>query len=172
MPVSRRRWPTSGAPMSRKNPAAVALGKLGGQVKSAAKAKAARENGKKGGAPRKPIGPKKASVKILIVALTLLGLASVAHADDKPLLLSMAAVHVFDIASTKLALRNPHLVESNPLMRSSVGLFALKGGLAACQLVVVHRMWTSGHKRAAVITALGVTTAYGVIGSHNLRVGK
>ena len=32
---------------------AAALGKLGGSVKSKAKAKAARENGKKGGRPRK-----------------------------------------------------------------------------------------------------------------------
>ena len=30
------------------------LGRLGGQVKSAAKEKAARENGKRGGRPRKP----------------------------------------------------------------------------------------------------------------------
>jgi len=32
---------------------AAALGKLGGSAKSKAKAKAARENGKKGGRPRK-----------------------------------------------------------------------------------------------------------------------
>jgi hypothetical protein len=42
-----------GCLMARKNPAAVALGKLGGRVRSDAKAKAARENGKKGGRPRK-----------------------------------------------------------------------------------------------------------------------
>jgi hypothetical protein len=36
-----------------KNQAAVLLGKLGGSKKSAAKRKAARENGKKGGRPRK-----------------------------------------------------------------------------------------------------------------------
>jgi len=39
--------------MARKNPAAVALGKLGGRVKSDAKAEAARKNGKKGGRPKK-----------------------------------------------------------------------------------------------------------------------
>jgi hypothetical protein len=37
-----------------KNPHAVALGKRGGLVKSDRKATAARENGKKGGAPKKP----------------------------------------------------------------------------------------------------------------------
>lgn len=35
------------------NPHAVALGRKGGKVKSAKKAAAARENGKKGGRPRK-----------------------------------------------------------------------------------------------------------------------
>ena len=39
--------------MSKKNPNAVALGKLGGQSKSKAKAEAARINGKKGGRPKK-----------------------------------------------------------------------------------------------------------------------
>jgi hypothetical protein len=36
-----------------KHPAAVALGKLGGRVRSEAKANASRENGKKGGRPAK-----------------------------------------------------------------------------------------------------------------------
>ena len=41
--------------MLRKNPHAVALGRRGGRVKSAAKIAAARNNGKKGGRPRKVI---------------------------------------------------------------------------------------------------------------------
>ena len=36
-----------------KNPAAVALGRLGGLSRSSAKSAASRENGKKGGRPRK-----------------------------------------------------------------------------------------------------------------------
>lgn len=39
--------------MKKKNPHAVALGRLGGSVKSEAKARAVRENGKLGGRPRK-----------------------------------------------------------------------------------------------------------------------
>ena len=39
--------------MTRKNPAAVALGRLGGAVKSDAKRRASAENGKKGGRPPK-----------------------------------------------------------------------------------------------------------------------
>lgn len=38
---------------SMKNQAAVELGKLGGSVKSEKKAKAVRENGKKGGRPKR-----------------------------------------------------------------------------------------------------------------------
>jgi len=41
--------------MKRKNPAAVKLGRLGGQVKSPAKEQAAKANGRKGGRPKKPI---------------------------------------------------------------------------------------------------------------------
>ena len=37
-----------------KNPHAVELGRLGGQAKSDRKTQAVRENGKKGGRPRKP----------------------------------------------------------------------------------------------------------------------
>ena len=44
--------------MTQKNPAAVALGKLGGRAKSDAKTKAARLNAKKGGRP-KGYSPKK-----------------------------------------------------------------------------------------------------------------
>lgn len=47
-------------PRKKKNPHAVALGRLGGQVggrsRSAAKVKAVRENGKKGGRPPKRRG--------------------------------------------------------------------------------------------------------------------
>jgi hypothetical protein len=39
--------------MARKNPHAVTLGRRGGKAKSQAKARAARENGKKGGRPIK-----------------------------------------------------------------------------------------------------------------------
>jgi hypothetical protein len=39
--------------VTRKHPAAVTLGRKGGRVLSAAKADAARRNGKKGGRPRK-----------------------------------------------------------------------------------------------------------------------
>lgn len=38
----------------KKNPAAVALGKLGGKKTSEAKAAAAKLNGKRGGRPKKP----------------------------------------------------------------------------------------------------------------------
>ena len=38
-----------------KNPAAVALGKLGGAKKSEAKTASSRRNGAKGGRPRKPV---------------------------------------------------------------------------------------------------------------------
>lgn len=43
-----------------KNPAAVALGRLGGRVKSDRKAAAARLNGKRGGRPKKAPAPQPA----------------------------------------------------------------------------------------------------------------
>ena len=44
--------------MARKNPAAVALGKLGGRSTSDAKREAASLNGKKGGRPKKKALPR------------------------------------------------------------------------------------------------------------------
>jgi hypothetical protein len=59
--------------MKRKNPHAVALGRLGGKVggrvKSKAKTRAARENGKLGGRPLKP-GPEKDIERQLLEAKT------------------------------------------------------------------------------------------------------
>ena len=49
--------------MAKKNPAVVALGKLGGAARSEAKTKAARQNAKKGGWPKgkkRPVKGKKA----------------------------------------------------------------------------------------------------------------
>lgn len=55
------KWPVMNADdviesLIERSKAAATLGKLGGKVKSEAKAEAARENGKLGGRPRKP-GP-------------------------------------------------------------------------------------------------------------------
>jgi hypothetical protein len=51
----------------KKNPAAVALGRLGGRAKSAAKSDAVRRNGKLGGRPPKtpqPVDPRKESPNV------------------------------------------------------------------------------------------------------------
>lgn len=42
----------------QKNPSAVALGKLGGSIKSDKKSQSSRENGKKGGRPKKVLPTK------------------------------------------------------------------------------------------------------------------
>ncbi len=52
-----RKWYELNGLLPKKNPAAVALGTLGGQSKSEKKAEASRKNGKKGG--RKPVSPVK-----------------------------------------------------------------------------------------------------------------
>ena len=59
--------------MSVKNQAAVALGRIGGKVKSAAKAAAARRNGKLGGRPKK--------MKTLIAIASLMLAATVVSAQ-------------------------------------------------------------------------------------------
>jgi general stress protein YciG len=52
-PESQARSSERAAVHRAKNPHAVALGRKGGKVNSEAKAEAARENGKKGGRPKK-----------------------------------------------------------------------------------------------------------------------
>jgi hypothetical protein len=48
-----RLWSVEMAAEEAKNPHAVILGRKGGKARSAAKTKAVRENGKKGGRPKK-----------------------------------------------------------------------------------------------------------------------
>jgi hypothetical protein len=52
IPVVFGRVPLDRVAGARKDPAAVSLGRRGGQVRSAAKTQSSRANGKKGGRPR------------------------------------------------------------------------------------------------------------------------
>jgi hypothetical protein len=65
--------------MAKKNPAAVALGKIGGRSTSAAKAEAARKNGQKGGRP------KKSSVKRSMCVAAVVSFLSCAPASAQPI---------------------------------------------------------------------------------------
>jgi hypothetical protein len=51
-----------------KNPAAVALGRLGGKVRSPAKAAASRRNGRKGGKPRARLAEFRPASSVLAAA--------------------------------------------------------------------------------------------------------
>jgi hypothetical protein len=95
--------------------------------------------------------------------------ASTAHAQERSLLASIVAGNVADIASTRIALGSGNAVEGNPLMRGS-RLYVVKGAGTAFEVYMVHRMWSTGHKRSAIITTIALTAANGFIAAHNFSV--
>jgi hypothetical protein len=109
--------------------------------------------------------------KAIVVVLVFMLSAVSAAASDKPLLIGIAVANTLDIVSTHIALNRLDTVEGNPLMRHGAAS-GLKSGVAALQVTAVHQLWSKGHRRAAVITALTLTAGYGAIAAHNMTVSR
>ena len=112
--------------------------------------------------------------KISVVLLVLMTLSSSAFAADKTEMSLMAAVaagNVADLVTTHIALGSNHGVEGNPLM-SGPQMNAVKALATAGQMYLVHKLWSAGHKRAALITAMSIGVGYGVLATHNYGIAK
>jgi hypothetical protein len=88
------------------------------------------------------------------------------------LYISMATLQALDFASTRKAL-NAGAVEGNPLVAplldSPTALLALKAGVTGATIYVSERLWKR-NRVAAVMTMIGLNTAYGVVVAHNYGV--
>jgi hypothetical protein len=108
---------------------------------------------------------------MLTVAFVAL-VAAHATASDKPLLISIAVANTLDMVSTHIALQRPNTAEGNALMAHRATALGLKSGITALEMAVIHRAWTTGHKRAAIVGAVALTAMNGVITVSNARVGR
>jgi hypothetical protein len=88
------------------------------------------------------------------------------------LYVSLAALQVLDVASTRMALRAGG-IEANPIVQSFAGaplaFVAVKGGAAAAMIYASERLWKKNRK-AAVLTMIGLNAAYGAVVAHNYGV--
>ena len=92
-----------------------------------------------------------------------------------PLYLSFAALQMFDVHSTVLAVnRGAH--ELNPLIRSidadPVALTAFKLGTTAATIALSEKLWRSHNRTAAVMSMIAVNTAYAFIVTNNYRTAN
>jgi hypothetical protein len=89
-----------------------------------------------------------------------------------PLYMTFAALQVLDIDSTVEALDRGYR-ESNPLMQPVSGnrgaMLAVKAGVTLGTIMLVERVWKGRHRRAAVLTMIGVNVGYGLIVASNYR---
>jgi len=125
----------------------------------------------------------------LSLALSMVGTAQVRAADDeeqpartasnrparlRSLHISLAALQVLDVHSTKLALgSNAQAREGNPIIASlggsTAGMIALKASAAVSMYYMSEQLWKKNRK-AAVLTMIALNVGYGVVVAHNYRV--
>ena len=106
-----------------------------------------------------------------IAVLAVSAWATSARASDRPLWASIIASNVADLVSSKIALGRPGTMEANPIMRGN-RLYVVKSGMTTVEILLIHHQWTHGHKRAAVINTIILSTVNGAITVHNLRQGR
>ena len=129
----------------------------------------------------------------LSLAFSLVGTVPVRAADDeeqparpslrtaserpdrlRSLYISLAALQVLDVHSTKLALgNNAQARETNPIMASvgasTAGMIVLKATAAVSTYYMSERLWKKNRK-AAVWTMIGLNVGYSLIVANNYRV--
>jgi hypothetical protein len=112
--------------------------------------------------------------RISVVLLVLFTLSSPAFAADKTELSLMAAVvsgNLADVVTTHIALGSGHGVESNPVANGPQ-MNTVKALATVGQMYLVHKLWSTGHKRAALITGMSIGVGYGVLATHNYSIAK
>ena len=89
-----------------------------------------------------------------------------------PLYISTAAMQVLDVLSTRQALKNG-AVEGNPVMAGMTShqavFFAVKAGIAASTIMAARSM-AKHNKVAAMLTLVGINSAYAMVVSHNFKL--
>jgi hypothetical protein len=89
-----------------------------------------------------------------------------------PLYVSFAGLQVLDTVSTQAALRSGG-AEANPLLGSIAGspaaLLSTKAAVTGAMIFASERLWKQ-NRVAAVVTMIGINSAYAMIAAHNYAV--
>jgi len=91
-----------------------------------------------------------------------------------PLYFGFGALQALDAHSTLTATQTG-AYEANPLMRGAAGspttMLAVKAATAAGVVALTEKLWRH-NRTAAVITMIGINSAYAVIAAHNYSVNR
>lgn len=102
------------------------------------------------------------------IGLLLTCLAQPLQAEESALHTWLIAANIADIVSTQVALQQPGIVETNPLVRT-VGLYPMKVGATAAEIYLVHKMWASGQRKSAIIATCIIVGINVGLTYNNLR---
>lgn len=82
--------------------------------------------------------------------------------------LAMIGGHLGDAITTKLALKNPNLVEGNPILNGfgPAGI-AMKSGSALLTALLMRKLASEGHDRAAKLLGYGTGAGMGALAARN-----
>jgi len=90
------------------------------------------------------------------------------------LYVSFATLQALDIASTQMAIRAGG-VEANPVVAplagSPLAMTVAKAGVAGAMIYASERLWKT-HRKAALMTMIGLNVALGAAVAHNYRVAS
>jgi hypothetical protein len=111
-------------------------------------------------------------MKLTLVLLTILLLATPTYAGDKPLLGIVIGANVADLVTTEMARASGNGVEANPLLRNQKVFWGIKAATTTVEVMVVHQLWTRNHKGAATALAVLIGGLHGWVSQHNYTIAR
>jgi len=111
-------------------------------------------------------------MKTVFAIIVSLIVSSPAYAGDKPLLGIVISANLADLVTTEMARASGNGREANPLLQNQKIFWGIKAGATTVESLVIHQLWTTDHKKNAVVLALLIGGFHGWVAQHNLGIAR